>query len=41
MFGGEVNGFFHLRSSLIKAFLTVPIENDRKNFQKNPTKCGH
>jgi len=26
---GEANGFSHLRSSLIKPFLTVPVENGR------------
>ena len=26
---GEANGFSHLRSSLIKSFLTVPVENGK------------
>jgi len=26
---GEANGFSHLRSSLIKPFLTVPVENEK------------
>jgi secondary thiamine-phosphate synthase enzyme len=26
---GEANGFSHLRSSLIKPFLTVPVENGK------------